>query len=620
MLMITGTPQASSQSAAQGRRIGLSLSGGGFRASLFHIGVLARLAELDLLRQVDVLSCVSGGSIVGALYYLYLKRELDAHGEIDTPRLIEVVDEMERHLLAVVQQNLRWRVFANLASNIRLARADYSRTDRFGDMLDRHLYRPIWGGDKNRPVEMRSLEIHPRGQRDFNPITDNMQRHCKVPMLVINATTLNTGHNWRFGVDRMGEPPRSKTGRQVDKNWQLGQSPYNGLTHDYADMPLGQAVAASAAVPGFFEPFPLRRLYPHPERSKRHLQTQLVDGGIYDNLGTEVLIERGCTHFLVSDASGQLLDVAEPDTRIGPTIGRSRDILMDRVRELQIARMLDKQPRHTVLIHMMREAQTPELKPIGPADHGHIIKDRGETDVTSFGVERRVQALLARMRTDLDAFSDTEALALMADGYLLTKRNFEELEQKRMSWIDGPAYPSIGWRFSPLFEELRQPSPRFLKRLNAARFRFFKGQKLVPRLRFEAGLVLLAITLGLAALAAAFVSGHIVIEPVDLALIELAFILAILAYPAYQALRTAANATKFLSFLKGPLNLLGGASTIALALPLFIISRAHLYAGRLFLRAGALAKIGIDPERSPVKAKSREGNQPRRRQGTREAA
>ena len=36
-------------------KVGLALSGGGFRASLFHIGVLARLAELDVLRQVEVL-------------------------------------------------------------------------------------------------------------------------------------------------------------------------------------------------------------------------------------------------------------------------------------------------------------------------------------------------------------------------------------------------------------------------------------------------------------------------------------------------------------------------------------------------------------------------------------
>src|SRR5437868_15290628 len=57
-------------------KVGLALSGGGFRAALFHAGVLARLAELDALRHVEVLSCVSGGSILGALYYLELRREL----------------------------------------------------------------------------------------------------------------------------------------------------------------------------------------------------------------------------------------------------------------------------------------------------------------------------------------------------------------------------------------------------------------------------------------------------------------------------------------------------------------------------------------------------------------
>ena len=41
-------------------KVGLALSGGGFRASLFHIGVLAKLAELDVLRHVEVLSCVKG--------------------------------------------------------------------------------------------------------------------------------------------------------------------------------------------------------------------------------------------------------------------------------------------------------------------------------------------------------------------------------------------------------------------------------------------------------------------------------------------------------------------------------------------------------------------------------
>ena len=61
-------------------KVGLALSGGGFRASFYHLGVLARLAELDVLRHVDVLSCVSGGSIVGACYWLMLRARHGADG------------------------------------------------------------------------------------------------------------------------------------------------------------------------------------------------------------------------------------------------------------------------------------------------------------------------------------------------------------------------------------------------------------------------------------------------------------------------------------------------------------------------------------------------------------
>ena len=48
------------------RRIGLALSGGGFRAAAYHLGVFRKLEELYLLDKVDLLSCVSGGSIAGA--------------------------------------------------------------------------------------------------------------------------------------------------------------------------------------------------------------------------------------------------------------------------------------------------------------------------------------------------------------------------------------------------------------------------------------------------------------------------------------------------------------------------------------------------------------------------
>ena len=48
------------------RHIGLALSGGGFRAAAYHLGTFKKLKELNLLDNVDLFSCVSGGSIAGA--------------------------------------------------------------------------------------------------------------------------------------------------------------------------------------------------------------------------------------------------------------------------------------------------------------------------------------------------------------------------------------------------------------------------------------------------------------------------------------------------------------------------------------------------------------------------
>lgn len=67
------------------KRIGLALSGGGFRAAAFHLGVFRQLESIGLLWKIDLLSCVSGGSIAGAF--------LAANwGKADT------LDRLERYL------------------------------------------------------------------------------------------------------------------------------------------------------------------------------------------------------------------------------------------------------------------------------------------------------------------------------------------------------------------------------------------------------------------------------------------------------------------------------------------------------------------------------------------
>src|SRR5436305_5242570 len=61
--------------------IGLCLSGGGYRAMLFHAGALWRLNELGYLPKLDRISSVSGGSITaGVLALNWGRLDFDAGG------------------------------------------------------------------------------------------------------------------------------------------------------------------------------------------------------------------------------------------------------------------------------------------------------------------------------------------------------------------------------------------------------------------------------------------------------------------------------------------------------------------------------------------------------------
>ena len=124
-------------------RMGLALSGGGFRASFFHLGVLARLAEMDVLRGVDVLSTVSGGSIVGAHYYLELKRLLESQADhaLSRENYVELVRRLQTDFLDGVQQNLRCRILTDFRANLRLLFSKaYTRSQRIGELYEQHLY------------------------------------------------------------------------------------------------------------------------------------------------------------------------------------------------------------------------------------------------------------------------------------------------------------------------------------------------------------------------------------------------------------------------------------------------------------------------------------------------
>ena len=176
-------------------RVGLALSGGGFRASFYHLGVLACLAELDVLRHVEVLSCVSGGSIVGACYWLSLRRKLQERSSMTQQDYIEVVRDLIEHFENAVASNLRREVQPSkraLFGRI-LIRGEHGALDpeMTANALDEHFYRPLYdpaGWAAADSLYMDELPFDPKdhdpkltGSPKFHPGKHNWLRANKGP-------------------------------------------------------------------------------------------------------------------------------------------------------------------------------------------------------------------------------------------------------------------------------------------------------------------------------------------------------------------------------------------------------------------------------------------------------
>lgn len=479
-------------------RLGLALSGGGLRASLFHVGVLARLAELDLLREVQVISTVSGGSIIGALYYLHVRRLLESRADkhITRQEWIDLVATVADEFGEAITHNLRMRAIANPLKTLQMiASHRYSRSDRMAELYERFLYERAAGVAPGERVALPQLQIRPLGEApDFDPLqplpggveTRNDQRRNKVPTLVINATTLNTGHSFQFTCRWLGEPSPRAYHRDLDRNLWLEPIAYKDAPQKYQQLPLGIAVAASAAVPGIFPPLALTDLY--KDRGAR-FTPQLVDGGVQDNQGIGGLLDCACTHLIVSDASGQMDDVANPSTVMGSVIARTNAVLMDRVREEEyIAARLRKdagEVRALVFFHLKDGIGQRSLVADGAQG---CPKTPDQLNARAHGVHRDVQALLAGLRTDLDAFSEIEAHALMADGYQIAAQHVDDALRQQLC-PQAPAPRQVDWAFLDVLPLLRDPErdPVFSATLAAGHRSVGKSLRLVPLYRPFAG-------------------------------------------------------------------------------------------------------------------------------------
>lgn len=239
--------------AAPFRRIALSLSGGGYRAAAFHLGVLDVLQRSGLLPSVAVLSTVSGGTLTGCRYAVSL-----AEGEPFDAFFASMLDFLCR-------TNVVARAFAGLA-----------RTRRSGD-------------SRSLSVISAAADVYASekflGKRRFGQILD---ARTHLEEIAFNATELQSGVAFRF------QASRSQAAKIGNGNVFIKSS----LARDVR---LADIVAASSCFPGAFEPigFPDDFAWPSgrlPPERRAELSSSfpgllpLMDGGIYDNQGTDGLL------------------------------------------------------------------------------------------------------------------------------------------------------------------------------------------------------------------------------------------------------------------------------------------------------------------------------------------
>ena len=173
--------------------------------------------------------------------------------EITQQDYIDLVKRVEQKFTYSIQYNLRNRIFGSFSSVFQLIFSErYTTSRRLAELYEKYLYRPLLK-ESQQSLKMKDLFISPKGEETFEYRKDNWKRRNKIPNLVINATPLNTGHNWQFTASWMGEPP-GPINNEIDAKSRLRRMYYWEAPGSYEDISLGHTVAASSGVPGVIEP------------------------------------------------------------------------------------------------------------------------------------------------------------------------------------------------------------------------------------------------------------------------------------------------------------------------------------------------------------------------------
>jgi NTE family protein len=390
--------------AARGR-MALCLSGGGYRAALFHLGAVRRLDELGLLGHVDAVSAVSGGSLLAAHLALCaggLAAEATGDAATGTPATegnAEPAGDAEPTARGA-RGRTRWAptgqpVFPDFERQVAAPFRAFTRRNVRTPAILRRSLPWNWLADD---TGVRGLEAaydrHLTAGRRLGDLP-------VYPRFVFCATDMVFGTSWVFERQRAG-----------------GYLP--GYTREARDWPLARAVAASSCFPPVFSPLRLGLAADSlrggrapaeavDDRERAEIarlipKIGLSDGGVYDNLGLEPVWESTAT-LLVSDG-GATFPWASPRNPFRWLL-RYAGVASNQVQALRTrwmaARAAQGQGDRRWAMWRIRHA-----------------RDDGQGYPASLS-----RGTIAEIRTDLDAFSDAEAAVLENHGYLVADAALE---------------------------------------------------------------------------------------------------------------------------------------------------------------------------------------------------
>lgn len=262
--------------------VALCLSGGGYRAMVFHVGVIWRLYESGWLAKLDRVSSVSGGSITAAVLGLVWNRL-----SVNSPEKQLFVEYFVKPVRELAGETIdAWGIVG-------------------GILLPGTISEKIQGSYRKYLFAEATLQ-------------DIVDR----PRFVINATNVQSGALWRFSKPYM-------------RDYRVGEVKAPRIT-------IAEAVAASSAFPPVLSPM-IMELDPaiFTPNSGDNLQREpytsrvvLSDGGVYDNLGLETAWKRYDT-ILVSDAGGQFKPEEEPKEDWARHSYRVLNLIDNQVRSLR---------------------------------------------------------------------------------------------------------------------------------------------------------------------------------------------------------------------------------------------------------------------------------------------